>query len=385
MARDTITILRVLLVEDNPGDAVLVREALTDAPGPTFVLDWQSTLGRGLEALARGTFDALLLDLTLPESRGMETLGRMRAANDGLPILVLSGIDDEQTALAALHAGAQDYLVKGRFDGALLSRALRYAIERKRARDEIEALNAELEARVQRRTAELAAANHELEAILHSLTHDLRTPLRSIHGFAELLLDEHQGQLDEDGRDYLQRMVGASERLETVLDALLEISRTARTTLRWEQIDVGAIAARVVSDQRRAWPDRHIEVAIAPDLHGVGDPRLIRIMLGQLVANSFKFTRDTAHPRLSIGREDGAFYVRDNGVGFDMTFADNLFRPFQRLHADQGFEGVGIGLATASRIIQRHGGRLWAEGRSGEGATFWFTLDDELPEAEREG
>lgn len=383
MARDTITILRVLLVEDNPGDAVLVREALLDAPGPTFALTWVPTLTEGLAALSESTFDALLLDLTLPESRGIETLGRMRAEHDALPVLVLSGIDDEETALAALHDGAQDYLVKGRFDGPLLARALRYAIERKRARDEIEVLNAELEVRVGRRTAELAAANQELEAILHSLTHDLRTPLRSIHGFAELLLDEHQGRLDEDGRDYLERMVGASERLETVLDALLELSRTSRTTLRWENIDVGAIARRVVADQRRGWPDRRFDVSVQPDLEAVGDPRLIRIALGQLVANAFKFTRDAAAPRVEIGRRDGAFFVADNGAGFDMAFADNLFRPFQRLHADQGFEGVGIGLATASRILQRHGGRLWAEGETGVGATFWFTLDDEMPQADR--
>ncbi len=380
MPRDTITILRVLLVEDNPGDAVLVREALLDAPGPTFALDWQPTLTAGLTALADGTFDALLLDLSLPESRGIDTLGRMRAAHDGLPILVLSGIDDEETAVAALHAGAQDYLVKGRFDGALLARALRYAIERKRARDEIEALNVELEVRVQRRTAELAAANQELEAILHSLTHDLRTPLRSIHGFAELLLDEHRSQLDEDGRDYLQRMAGASERLETVLDALLELSRTARTTLRWEHFDLSATAERVVHDQRRAWPDRDFAVTVAPDLRAVGDPRLIRIALGQLVANAFKFTRDADPPRVEIGRAgESTFFVRDNGVGFDMAFADNLFRPFQRLHGDQGFEGVGIGLATASRIIQRHGGKLWAEGEPGAGSTFWFTLDQRMP------
>lgn len=381
MPRDTVMILRVLLVEDNPGDAVLVREALADAPGPTFSLDWRPTLTDALTALAEGGFDAMLLDLSLPESRGIETLQRMRAAHDNVPILVLSGIDDEGTAVAALHAGAQDYLVKGRFDGPLLARALRYAIERKRARDEIEALNVELETRVQRRTAELAAANEELEGILHSLTHDLRTPLRSIHGFAELLLEEHQSRLDADGRDYLQRMVGASERLETVLDALLELSRTTRITLRWEHFDLTAIAERVVADQRRAWPDREVEAHVEPGMEAVGDPRLIRIALGQLVANAFKFTRDAERPTVRVGRQDGAFFVADNGVGFDMAFADNLFRPFQRLHGDQGFEGVGIGLATASRIIQRHGGKLWAEGEPGVGSTFRFTLDQRMPGA----
>lgn len=379
MARDTTLILRVLLVEDNPGDAVLVREALADAPGPVFALTWQPTLREGLAVIEDGGFDAVLLDLSLPECRGLETLERFRDGNDAVPILVLSGLDDERTAVAALHAGAQDYLVKGRFDGPLLARALRYAIERKRAGDEIATLNLDLEARVQRRTAELAAANQELEGILHALTHDLRTPLRSIHGFAELLLDEAADKLDPEARDYLDRLVGASERLETVLDALLTLSRLTRTTLRWERLDITALTDRVIADQRRAWPDHPCECEIQRGMHAVGDPRLVRIALNQLVANAFKFTRD-AHPaRVTIGQEGDAFFVRDNGIGFDMAFADNLFKPFQRLHPDEGFEGIGIGLATAWRIIQRHGGRMWGEGRTGEGATFWFTLEQHMP------
>lgn len=379
MARDTALILRVLLVEDNPGDAVLVREALADAPGPTFALKWQPTLADGLAALEEGGFDAVLLDLSLPECRGLETLERFRDGNDTVPILVLSGLDDERTAVAALHAGAQDYLVKGHFDGPLLARALRYAIERKRAGDEINTLNLDLEARVQRRTAELAAANQELEGILHALTHDLRTPLRSIHGFAELLMDEAADRLDPEARDYLDRLVGASERLETVLDALLTLSRLTRTTLRWERLDISALVTRVIADQRRAWPDHRCVSTVQRGMHAIGDPRLVRIALNQLVANAFKFTRDADPATLDIGQQDDAFFVRDNGIGFDMAFADNLFKPFQRLHPDEGFEGIGIGLATAWRIIQRHGGRMWCESKTGEGATFWFTLDQRMP------
>ena len=379
MARDTALILRVLLVEDNPGDAVLVREALADAPGPTFALKWQPTLADGLAALEEGGFDAVLLDLSLPECRGLETLERFRDGNDTVPILVLSGLDDERTAVAALHAGAQDYLVKGHFDGPLLARALRYAIERKRAGDEINTLNLDLEARVQRRTAELAAANQELEGILHALTHDLRTPLRSIHGFAVLLMDEAADRLDPEARDYLDRLVGASERLETVLDALLTLSRLTRTTLRWERLDISALVTRVIADQRRAWPDHRCVSTVQRGMHAIGDPRLVRIALNQLVANAFKFTRDADPATLDIGQQDDAFFVRDNGIGFDMAFADNLFKPFQRLHPDEGFEGIGIGLATAWRIIQRHGGRMWCESKTGEGATFWFTLDQRMP------
>lgn len=379
MARDTALILRVLLVEDNPGDAVLVREALADAPGPTFALTWQSTLKDGTAALDGSTFDAVLLDLSLPECRGLETLERFRAACEAVPVLVLSGLDDERTALAALHAGAQDYLVKGHFDGALLARALRYAIERKRANDEIETLNLDLEARVAMRTAELAAANQELEGILHALTHDLRTPLRSIHGFAELLLDEAAERLDFDSRDYLDRLVGASERLETVLDALLTLSRLTRTTLRWEPLDLTQLAVKVVADQVRAWPGHRCKTHVQQGMKAVGDPRLVRIALNQLVANAYKFTRDADPATIHIGQEGDAFFVRDNGVGFDMAFADNLFKPFQRLHPDEGFEGIGIGLATAWRIIQRHGGRMWGEGKTGDGATFWFTLERRMP------
>lgn len=373
MATDP-SVLRVLLVEDNPGDAVLVRETLSDVRSPTFALDWRRTLEEAIATLGDSAVDAVLLDLSLPRTWGIDTLHRLVAARPEVPVVILSGLDDAGTAMAALQSGAQDYLVKGRFDGPLLARALRYAIERKRARDEIETLASELETRVERRTAELAAANAELGALLHSLTHDLRTPLRSIHGFAELLLDEYREQLDGDGRDYLQRMVGASERIETVLDALLELSGTARSPLRWDRFDLSAVARRVADEQRRIWSGRTVDVQIEPRLETAGDPRLMRVVLGQLITNGFKFTRDTADPRIEVGRVDDAFFVRDNGVGFDMAFADNLFKPFQRLHADQGYEGIGIGLATAARIVQRHGGRLWAEGSPGSGCTFWFTL-----------
>ncbi|MCA9541975.1 MAG: response regulator [Myxococcales bacterium] len=379
MARDTTIILRVLLIEDNPGDAVLIREALSESRGPVFALDVRPSLTAGIEALAHGNYDALLLDLSLPECRGLNTLIRLRAASVSLPTLVLSGLDDEDTALGALQAGAQDYLVKGRFDGQLLSRALRYAIERKRTRDEIQALNAELESRVQQRTAELGLANQELEGFIHSITHDLRTPLRSIHGFAELLSDEYADQLDGEGRDYLERLVAGTERLEAVLDALLALSRLTRTTLRWEMLDLTALARRVAADQRRAWPDHPVDVEVEGGMTAVGDPRLIRIALTQLLSNAWKFTRSQREPRVSIGRAGDAFYVRDNGIGFDMAHSGTLFKPFQRLHSEHGYEGIGVGLATAWRIIQRHGGRMWAEGAPDEGACFYFTLEQRLP------
>jgi light-regulated signal transduction histidine kinase (bacteriophytochrome) len=210
------------------------------------------------------------------------------------------------------------------------------------------------------------------------VSHDLRAPLRAIEGFSKLLGEDYASALDERGHGYVER-IGANVRtMGTLIDDLLAMARITRATLAAEPIDLAAMAEAVVGDLRRTEPARAVDVTIAPDLHAVGDRRLVRIALVNLIGNAWKYTGKTAAPRIEIGRLAGiappTFFVRDNGAGFAMKYAQRLFEPFQRLHGADEFEGTGVGLATVERIVLRHGGRVWAEAAVGEGATFFFTL-----------
>jgi len=243
-------------------------------------------------------------------------------------------------------------------------------------------LNDELEDRVEDRTAELKHANAELEAFSYSVSHDLRAPLRAIDGFSNILMELHGPSLDENGRHYLGRICKGAGRMGELIDDLLNLSKLNRVELKPVRVDLGPIARTVVEEHRKLDPDRHVEVLIGDGLSATGDPGLLRIVLENLVGNSWKFTRATPEARIEVGcrRSDfrrPVFFVRDNGAGFDMAYADKLFGAFQRLHHESEFEGTGIGLATVARIIHRHGGKIWAEGAPGRGATFSFTLKEE--------
>jgi PAS domain S-box-containing protein len=256
-----------------------------------------------------------------------------------------------------------------------------YAIARdvtnsKAAEAEVLALNADLA----HRSAELSALNRELEAFSYSVSHDLRAPLRSIDGFSQVLLEDYADKLDDEGKDSLQRVRAAATRMAALIDALLALSRVTRAELRAERVDLSALAQSIAADLRQGEPDRHAEFLIESGMVAEGDPRLLRAALENLLGNAWKFTRRTAAARIEFGslrRADETVYrVRDNGVGFDMTYAGKLFGAFQRLHEERQFSGTGVGLATVQRIMHRHGGRVWAEGAVERGATFYFTLND---------
>ena len=251
--------------------------------------------------------------------------------------------------------------------------------------DEIQRYATELEQRVAERTreleqraAELLAANSELDAFAYSVSHDLRAPLRSIDGFSHVLLEDYAGKLDEAGRDSLNRVRAASQRMGSLIDDLLRLARVSRAEMHAEAVDVSAMARDIAAELQRATPARQVEFAISPGLEARGDARLLRVALENLLRNSWKYTAKQARPRIEVGCVEGngerAFMVRDNGAGFDMQYADKLFGVFQRLHSAAEFEGTGVGLATVRRIISRHGGRIWAEGAVDQGATFYFTL-----------
>lgn len=253
--------------------------------------------------------------------------------------------------------------------------------EQMRAEAREQALNRTLEARVTVRTRELQHANQELETFAYSVSHDLRTPLRTIEGFSRLLAERYHAVLDDEGLGYLQRVRNAVGRMDGLIDALLKMSRVSRSALGVAPLDLGRIAHDVVDELRAAHPGHDVEVVIASDLHAAGDPALVRNLLQNLIGNAWKFSRDAAAPCIEVGKgedRDGRveFFVRDNGAGFASEYRDKLFRPFQRLHHQDEFAGHGIGLASVKRIVERHGGTIRAEGQTGAGATFYFTLGE---------
>jgi signal transduction histidine kinase len=250
--------------------------------------------------------------------------------------------------------------------------------EHRRAREEVLALNATLEQRVAQRTRQLEEANKELESFSYSVSHDLRAPLRAIDGFSAALLKDHEDRLDEEARDYLQRVRAAARRMGVLIDDLLNLARTTRAEIRRRDLDLSDVARSVAREILATHPAWTVEFDIAPDLRAHADPQLLRAALDNLLGNAAKFSARKPGARVEFGslQQDGqtVYRVRDNGVGFDMAYADKLFGAFQRLHSSREFEGTGIGLANVQRIIHRHGGRVWAESRVDHGASFFFTL-----------
>ena len=494
-----------LIIEDNEADAFLVKEYLDEARPDGFALEQRPDLASGLARLAEGGVDVVVLDLGLPDSQGLATFDSVHAAHPELAVVVLTGLADEPTGMRAVRAGAQDYLVKGSFNAALLIRSLGYAVERehaerslrdseahfraffeeasvgmatsdpdkgwleannaicemlgysraelqhftwadlthpddlqddteqfervlrgeidgyaldkrfvhksgrvvhvhlvvhvvrhengrpayfaavmddiserKRAEAELASLTQELEVRVRERTAQLLAAEQEAEAFAYSVSHDLRAPLRAIDGFSEALEEDYRDALDDAGREDLERIRAAAQKMARLIDDLLSLSRLSRRQIDLTDVDLGVLAGEIVDTLRREEPGRRVEASIARDCVVRTDAGLAEALLANLLRNAWKFTsrRHVAHIAFAETRVDGerVFLVRDDGAGFDQARADQLFRPFERLHAASDYPGTGIGLATVRRIVLRLGGRCWAEGAEGAGAAFFFTL-----------
>jgi light-regulated signal transduction histidine kinase (bacteriophytochrome) len=253
----------------------------------------------------------------------------------------------------------------GRLRG--FGKVTRDLIERRRAEEELRLRNSQLE-----------AANKELESFSYSVSHDLRAPLRAIDGFSLAILEDYEAKLDEDGKRHLERIRVAVSRMGILIDDMLNLARIARFEMVRDRVNLSKLAEEVVSDLCAAAPERDVSVSIAPDLIVSGDRNLIRIVLQNLLGNAWKFTAARRAASIAFGRttnsREPAFFVQDNGAGFDMRYADKLFGVFQRMHSDVTYPGTGVGLAIVHRIIMRHGGRIWAEAEAGRGATFYFVL-----------
>jgi len=244
------------------------------------------------------------------------------------------------------------------------------------AEEEVRRLNAELEERVKRRTTEIEATNRELEAFCYSVSHDLRAPLRSIDGFAYALFQDYEAKLDSDAIDFINRIRGSAKRMDELISALLALSRLTRVELDEEKVDLSELAESVAAEIVQQFPDREILITVQPQMTVRADRRMLCVVIDNLIGNAIKFTSKAPKAVIAVGldKDTGAFFVKDNGVGFNMEESSKLFQPFERLHSPKDFNGSGIRLATVQRIVRKHGGNIWAEAEMDKGATFFFTL-----------
>jgi two-component system NtrC family sensor kinase len=348
-----------------------------------------------LELLSVQSVDCILLDLVMPGLSGQETCRRIKSSTAwrDIPLIMHTALGEQAAMIEGINAGADDYIAKSS-DLEVLCARVRAQLRRKQFEDEnrnireqllqkeveVVAANSARELAEIRATFvdELKSKNIELEAFSYSVSHDLRAPLRSIDGFSKLLLVDYADKLDAKGQDYLHLVRESAQRMGELIDDLLLLSRVGRADLSRDQIDLSEIARGVSDELKKKDPDRHVKWCIEDQLLVEADSGLMRVAFDNLLGNSWKFTAKVSAPRIEVGTDQqegvAVYFVRDNGAGFSMEYAEKLFNPFQRLHAESEFEGTGIGLATVHRIIDRHGGRIWADSAVDHGATFYFTI-----------
>jgi two-component system, sensor histidine kinase and response regulator len=364
------TVARLLVVDD--------ETALMTALCRTLELENYATTGftsaaEALEHLRQHRYDILLTDLMMPEMDGISFLQSAQAIDPNLSAIMMTGHGTIDTAVKALQSGALDYILKPfRLDNLLsvVTRAL--------AMRALQVENRELQQRVQERSRELEASNAELESFSYSVSHDLRAPLRAIDGFCTLFMREYTSQIPADGLDLLANVCAGTARMQRLIDDLLHLARFSRQPLEMHTLSMQDLVRRVLATLQHQWPERprHLEIGALPECRG--DQSLLEHVLTNILSNAFKFTATRDPARIEVGAyAEGAeqvYFVRDNGVGFDMKYADKLFGAFQRLHSEAEFPGTGIGLSIVRRIILRHGGRVWAQSRPQEGTTLYFSL-----------
>jgi signal transduction histidine kinase len=374
---------RILVADDNAD----MRQYLIRLLSPSWAVEAVADGEAALAAALRAPPDLVVSDVMMPRMDGVALVRALRAdpRTRTLPVILLSARAGEQAISSGLDTGADDYVLKPFSARELVSRVGTH-LELARARHTAANAARELaEARAEH-IAEIERKNKDLEGFSDAISHELRAPLRSIDGFSELLLEDHGESLGANGRAHLQRVRAAARRMAGLIDDLLELSRIERAELRRAALDLSEIGMRVGEALRDAHPDRAVQLVVEPGLLVEADAGLMTILLENLLDNAWKFTAHTELPRVELGAIDAggqrAFFVKDNGVGFNPLFISQMFKPFQRLHSDADFPGTGIGLATVRRIVERHGGIAWAEGTVHGGAAIYWTLS---PPAHRAG
>ena len=408
--------VKILIAEDSPTQAERLK----------YTLEKQGYLvtvtSNGREALREARVEKptlLISDVIMPEMDGFQLCQTIKSDPEltGIPVILVTTLSDPHDVIRGLECRADNFIIKPYDDRYLLSR-IQFVLVNSDLRDReqsnmgveiyfngrrhfitadrLQILNLLLstyEAAVQRNqelnrarndlqtvNAALEAANRELESFSYSVSHDLRAPLRVIDGFSQALLEDYAEKLDREGKDHLQRVRAATQRMGELIDDMLNLSRVTRREMRSESVNLSAIAQAIAAELQRSQPERRVEFVIAEGMVANGDKGLLKVALENLLGNAWKFTGKRSEANIQFGMTEHqgnrVYFMRDNGSGFDMAYADRLFGAFQRLHDSHEFSGTGIGLATVQRVVHRHGGQIWAEAEVAKGATFYFTLNE---------
>lgn len=357
----------VLLLEDNSGDAYLIKQQLRELDDFEFEIVEAQYLESAIALLQEREFDAVLLDLMLPDSQGLETFFAINKQTPSTAIVVISAMSEKDLAIQAVREGAQDYIAKGTIQPNTLSKTIQYAIERKSVAEQL-----------RKRTAELEYLNQELEAFNSAVSHDLKNPLSFIKGMSHLLLTKKRSPpLSEQDQICLERIYQSSVRMQHITKNLLDLSQVQRSQISIESVNLSELVKEICDRLTQEQP-REVKTVIASDIIAAVDRQLFTLVLENLINNAWKYTQNCSNPTLEFGVDQSkpnTYYLKDNGIGFDPKEATELFKPFQRLSNSRNYEGTGIGLATVKRIIDRHHGKIWFESQPKLGATFWFTLN----------
>ena len=371
-------IIEILLFEDNIGDAGLLEEMLEEF-NDLYLLKNVETLEEGLNILKNHQFDIILLDLGLPDSDGIDTLKEVNKKTPNSPIIVLTGLNSAEIGILAVKMGAQDYLIKKEIDSKQLSSSIRYSIERKKIELELQKSQDTLEEKVKERTKELEESNKELQQFAYVASHDLKEPLRMITSFLQLLERRYADQLDKDATEFIGFAVEGAKRLDEMINDLLEFSKVTRKKIEFSKVDMNKVVEQTKLNLKYAIDTNNAEINYnkLPTIYG--DEMLMVQLFQNIIGNSIKYrNKKTPEINITATKESNQYHfaITDNGIGMSPEHLNRIFTIFQRLHTKDEYEGTGIGLAIAKKIVLQHDGQIWAESELGKGTTFHFTIQN---------